>query len=279
MSEVGVVPLRGTLHVPPGARDVVVLVHGLGGSASSAYLARAARAASAVGMASLRMSQRGADGDGADLYHAGLGSDLQVVVDHPALAPFERIFLLGYSLGGHIVLRAATGDIDTPRLARVAAICAPLDLARAQAGIDAPSAAIYRKVVLRKLRAAYEVIVARHPTFPGDPEAVRTTTTLRGFDAASVVPRFGFASVADYYERASVGPRLHRLRTPALLVAVRDDPMVPAASIRTWAAEAGDLELKWLTRGGHVHVPAKVDLGWGPPRSLESQVIDWLRAV
>lgn len=278
-SSLGPVPLRGFLHVPDGAREVVVLLHGLAGTASSTYLARAARAAAGAGVASLRLSLRGADGDGTDLYHAGLGSDLQAVVDHPALAGFERIFLWGYSLGGHIALRAATGDIVEPRLARVASVCSPLDLARAQQGIDAPAAAIYRRVILRKLRAAYAVVAARHPDLPGDPEGVRTTTTLRGFDAASVVPRFGFDSVDDYYRRASVGPRLGRLSVPALLVAVRDDPMVPAASIDPSARGVSGVELRWLGRGGHVHVPAKVDLGLGTPRSLESQVMDWLRST
>lgn len=281
----GRVLLRGALHVPQGARDLVVLIHGLGGCASSSYLLRAAAVAARSGVASLRLSLRGAEGDGADLYHAGLASDLHVVLDSPALAGFERLYLLGYSLGGHLALAAASGEVTQPRLARVAAVCSPLDLALAQRGIDAPWAVLYRRNILRRLRVLHGAVAARHPDLPGDPQAVQDARTLRDFDAAAVVPRFGFAGVAEYYRQASVCHRLGHLQVPALLVAVREDPMIPAACIEACAAAAPGLTLAWLARGGHVHVPARVDLGWGAgtdpgalgPASLEMQLLAWLR--
>jgi predicted alpha/beta-fold hydrolase len=62
----GDVRLSGRLHVPLGAREAVVLVHGLGGSTESDYLRAAAAAAESAGIASLRLSLRGADRRGED---------------------------------------------------------------------------------------------------------------------------------------------------------------------------------------------------------------------
>jgi predicted alpha/beta-fold hydrolase len=47
----------------------------------------------------------------------------------------------------------------------------------------------------------------------------------------TVVLRFDFRSASDYYDRESVAPGLHRVRTPSLVVAARHDPIVPAESI------------------------------------------------
>src|SRR5204863_9957312 len=87
----GDVRLTGVLHVPEGAREAVVLVHGLGGSADSDYLRIAAAAAARTGMASLRLSLRGADGLGEDYYHAGLIDDLTAALRCSDLARFERL--------------------------------------------------------------------------------------------------------------------------------------------------------------------------------------------
>ena len=269
----GPVTLSGRLSVPDDAQDLVVLVHGLGGTSSSDYVVRAAAAAHRIGTASLRVSLRGADGNGDDLYHAGLDRDLTWLLARPSLAHFDRLGLIGFSLGGHVALRAVCADRVDPRMVGVAAVCSPLDLAAAQAGIDRPSAAIYRFYILRRLRALHARVKERHPDLPGDGEAVAAARTLRDFDAAAVVPRFGFADVDDYYTRASVGPRLGSLAVPALVVAVREDPMVRRDSIERW----GDaLDLRWLERGGHVHVPPRVDLGLGAPAPLEEQLLHWL---
>ena len=53
-----------------------MIVHGLGGSATSYYARKAALAAAHAELDSLRLNLRGADRGGADYYHAGLTEDL-----------------------------------------------------------------------------------------------------------------------------------------------------------------------------------------------------------
>ena len=112
---------------------LVILVHGLGGSADSPYLLRASRVASELGIDTLRLNLRGADPEAGDFYHGGLTAELHAAVKDRAAAGYERIAVLGYSMGGHVVLRFAA-EVEEPRVAAVAAVCAPLQLGTVSAG-------------------------------------------------------------------------------------------------------------------------------------------------
>lgn len=274
---VGPVRLSGLLHEPAGAHALLVVVHGLGGSASSHYAVRAARAAEAAALACLCLSLRGADGSGEDFYNAGLIEDLRATAESPEARRYENLLILGYSLGGHLALRYAVEQPD-PRVRAVAAVCAPLDLNLSQRAIDRPGLALYRHYLLGNLRRLMAAVEARR-ALPVPLSVLRTVRTLREWDRQTVVPRFGFASPEDYYTRMSVGPHLARLRMPALLVAAEADPMVPPATLRpSLAADHPNLTVQWASRGGHVGFPAGLDLGFAKAPGLERQLLAWLQA-
>lgn len=270
----GRIRLNGLLCEPRGARALLVAVHGLGGSATSAYMQRAARAAEAAGLATLCLSLRGADGSGEDVYNAALTDDLRAAVASSKAMRYEEMFALGFSLGGHLVLRFATERPD-PRVRAVAAVCAPLDLNACRAEIDRPTRGVYRRYILARLRRIARVVDGRGRLATPVRE-LRTVRTICEWDRLVVVPRFGFADPEDYYDRSSVGPHLGRLAVPALLVASEHDPMVPAATLRPWLAEAQRLDVRWVPRGGHLGFPPRLDIGEAGERGIDNQVVAWL---
>jgi predicted alpha/beta-fold hydrolase len=281
----GEIALRGVFRDVPGSDAAVIVVHGLGGTTQTHYCVAAARAAEALGLSCLRLALRGAERDGEDFYHAGLFADVDAAVASPELARFARLYVLGFSLGGHVTLRfafqraAERGEpARDPRVRGVAAICAPLDLERGAQHIDSVQGLVYRQHVLSGLKAMYAAMAARRavPTPLAEVLAVRT---IRRWDALTVVPRHGFGSVDDYYAEASAGPSLRRLELPALLVQHAQDPMVPAWTYRDHLEHARGrvpLEVKWLPAGGHVGYPSGVDLGESGPRGVEAQALSWL---
>jgi predicted alpha/beta-fold hydrolase len=271
----GSVHVTGELHLPPGARGLVLVVHGLGGSSDSLYVSSVLPAAAALGLACLRLNLRGADGSGEDFYHAALTADLHAALASPMLAGFSDIYVLGYSLGGHLTLCFAAEPRDA-RVRAVAAVCSPIDLARSAWAIDQPGRAPYRHYVLRKLKGCYAQVARRRP-LPTPVESVLSVRTIRQWDSCAIVPRYGFASTDDYYARASVAPRLRELGIAALLVNTEHDPMIPAATVRP-ALVGGTprLDVRWLRAGGHVGFPYDVDLGEKAPRGLEPQILHWL---
>lgn len=279
--------LEATGYLTPGdPRALLVMIPGLGGSAESLYLRRAALAASARGLSILRLNLRGADRRGGDFYHAGLTDDLHQVLASPSLAGFERIWVLGFSVGGHVVLKLGT-EVQDPRVRAVAGICSPLDLDATVTDFDKPGFThVYRRHVFNGLFEHYREVAKRRPP-PTPIEQVLAAQTLRAIDSMIVVPRFGFDSAEHYYAEMSVGPRLDQLKVPALLVATEEDPMVSARSIRSGLARGGhhDLRVAWSDLGGHVGFPsaAKLDLAGGARASqvdqpVDAQVVDWLAA-
>ena len=308
---VGPVRLSGRLHRGAATADgaesdeLVVLLHGLGGTIDSHYMPRGALAAEAAGLACLLLNLRGADYSGEDFYHAGLTADVHAALASPALRAYRRIYVLGYSMGGHLALRFAT-EAGDPRVARVAAVCAPLDLGRSQAAIDGPNRWLYRRYLLANLARLYATVAARRP-LPVPVAEVARLRTIREFDERVVAPRHGFAGADDYYARASVAPRLGQLRVPALLVNSLGDPMVAAhAVLPVLARPAPRLAVRWVAEGGHVGFPRGVELGLDAggngggngggeagagrsgdggarpggaagPRTIDAQVIAWLR--
>jgi predicted alpha/beta-fold hydrolase len=267
----GDVQVRAHIDEVPGADALVVVVHGLGGSASSPYCVRAAAAIVAAGATCVRVDLRGADGSGEDVYHAGLCSDLDAVVRAIAAPEVRRVYALGFSLGGHVALRwgVAPGE---PRLRAVAAVCAPLDLALGCASIDRPAAWAYRVHVLRGLKGMYREVARRRAVKTPVADVARVRT-VRQWDERVVVVRHGFADVDAYYASQSVAPRLRALAVPSLWLGARDDPMVTESAVApALDAAASALEVAWLP-GGHVGFPPATRFGGEP---IERGLAAWL---
>lgn len=270
--------LRGLFRDVPGSDAAVVIVHGLGGTTTTHYCGSAARAAESLGVACLRLALRGAPCDGEDLYHAGLSADVEAAIASPELSRFSRLFVLGFSLGGHITLRyALEGAKDHDRRVRaVAAVCAPLDLELGARHIDSPATYVYRRHVLDGLKAMYRALAERGRV-PTPLSRVLAVRSLREWDELTIVPRYGFASARHYYAEMSVGPLLHRLALPALLVQLPQDPMVPPWTYRAHLTRAlPKLEQRSIRTGGHVGYPANTSLGESGPLGVEAQVLSWL---
>lgn len=273
--DVGRVRLSGQLHPAP-SDTLLVVVHGLGGDVGSHYVQDATSAGDTAGVAVLRIHLRGADRTGEDLYHAGMSHDIHAVLASSTLRSYSRIVLLGYSLGGHIVLRTATEKKLDPRVIAVAAVCPPLDLRRGVVAIDAPERYVYRRHILASIKEVY-ASVTRRRTMHLPLSEVRRIQTLREWDERVIAPRFGFRGADHYYEEASVCSRLDNLAVPALLIAARHDPMVPETTVAPALESAvPKLDVRWIERGGHVGFPRNVDIGESTAGLLEPQVVAWL---
>ncbi|HEY6968413.1 MAG TPA: alpha/beta fold hydrolase, partial [Candidatus Angelobacter sp.] len=213
-------------------------------------------------------------GSGEDIFHGGLTEDIRAALSAPVLARYRRVQLFGFSVGGHLALKAALDAVDS-RLTAVAAICSPLDLDQATIAFDHPSAYFYRRYIFAALNRLYDRAAARH-RFLTPARIVRKARYCRERDAVTVVPRFGFRNPEDYYQRESVANRIHQLATPALLVAASYDPIIPARTLRPAISNASHaLSVRWVDHGGHVRFPLHLDLGFGGQPGLAPQVLQW----
>jgi predicted alpha/beta-fold hydrolase len=271
----GSITLRGVLRERADSDACLLVVHGLGGSPDAFYCVRAAQAAEDAGVSCLRLSLRGADRSGEDFYHAGLVADLEAAVASDALARYKRLYLLGYSLGGHVTLRYALSPSD-PRVRAVATVCAPLDLELGARAIDRRRAFLYRRHVLAGLNEIYAAVAERRPV-PTPAAEARAADSIRHWDSLTVVPRYGFGTAERYYTEMSVGPHLRELAVPALYLASEADPMVPPWTYSLHLEHAPSrLHVERVASGGHVGFPTGVRVAGGSAATIEKHAVRWL---
>ena len=120
------------LAAAPHACQTVVLVHGLEGSSESHYMHGIAAKAYRAGFNVIRMNQRTCGGTEhltPTLYNTGLSQDYRAIVQELARVDgLNRIWLVGYSMGGNLVLKAA-GEAGSSEaaLAGAIAVCPTID--------------------------------------------------------------------------------------------------------------------------------------------------------
>jgi uncharacterized protein len=280
----GVVPIRGIFHQQDSPKKrLVILLHGIASSPKAGYIRTMARTLFSAGHDVLRLALRGALSTGSDHYHAGQTEDLHAVLADPRIARYDEIFIIGYSLGGQIATRFSLLT-DDPRLRGVAAICAPISMKSSQVALDARAMAPYRYAILWELKQKYRRL-AREGERVGRPmktsiDAVNAVRTFYQWDETVVCPRYGFASVEDYYDTVSVGPQLKELKIPALFIFSEFDPLVPYDPLRPYLKDLNPTtHVKVLNQGGHLGFSSNLQLGYGRRTGLCQQVTAWMNLV
>ncbi len=247
------------------AKVLVLLVHGLEGSAQSTYVKGVCEKSLSLGFSVCRLNLRNC-GDSLHLaqglYNAGMSADAIAVAKHlKEQFGFEQIFLCGFSLGGNIVLkaageegkdRAASSTAEEKVIDGVCAVCPPVDLHQCIDAIERRGNRLYEHGFLGSLK---EKIRAKNRLFPGrfDIEQLRSISSLRAFDNTYTAADAGYDSADAYYHGASALRVMPYIQVPALVVAAADDPLVPIESFRGQELAANaNVKLVTPEKGGHV---------------------------
>ena len=244
---------------PPGAPRLLVL-HGLEGTIRSHYARGILSRATAAGWAADLLIFRGC-GDEPNraprFYHSGETGDLEFVVGRiSAEHPGSPLFMVGYSLGGNVLLKwlGESGTRHPGRVRAAAAVSVPYDLEAGALYIGHGFSRIYERHFLHTLKRK---AIAKLDRFPGlfDADALRRVTSIVGFDEVVTAPIHGFADAHDYYRRSSALQFLPEVSVPTMLLSAFDDPFLPPAILREAAAVAGrnpSLRTEFSAHGGHV---------------------------
>jgi uncharacterized protein len=209
----------------------LLIVHGLEGSSESQYVVGTTAKALAAGMNVVRMNVRNCGGTeslGPTLYHSGLSTDVGAVAS--ALLSQEhlpRLALLGFSMGGNLILKMAGewGREAPPQLRAVCAVSPAVDLAPSAAALHRPTNWIYEQYFLWSLRRHMRRKARLYPS-RYELRRLRRVWTLRQFDDRITAYYCGFAGADDYYARASAARVVERIAVPALLIHSSDDPFI-----------------------------------------------------
>lgn len=265
----------------PAARLAVVLVHGLEGSSDSQYIKGLAARAWAAGCNVIRMNMRNC-GDTDELtptlYHSALSGDVGAVIKHfTELHNLQRVALIGYSMGGNLVLKLAGEWGTEPPLCAVAAVCPAIDLAAGSDALHEPVNRLYERRFLRGLMARFRRKAALFPAIYST-EGLGAIRSLRDFDNKIVARYCGFRDADDYYYRAASARVVDRIAVPTLILRALDDPFIRLIpETRSSLLANSNITLIETDYGGHcayLSGDAGDDIHWA-----EATVIRYLQHV
>jgi len=258
-----------------------LLVHGLAGCHQSRYLVRMTAKLNARGLRVFRLDLRGCGAGrnrASQPYHAGRWEDIDAAVRKThAITGAAPLGLCGFSLGGSLVLRWLGETAVTPeaRVLRALAVSPPVDLLAASESIARAANGFYDRYFARTL---YEQVRGSTQWNSASPLARRggAPARLLEFDDLYTAPLCGFESAERYYRTQCAALVADRIRTPTLVLAAEDDPLIPVDSLRRLPSSTL-LRLHVEPRGGHLGFVAgrtsDADRHW-----LDWRVVDWLTA-
>ena len=237
----------------PGDR-IVLLLHGLSGCYLSAYMSRLATMLQEEGYLVLRMNLR-SSGPGISLarnsYHSGRSDDCLAVLKYfKEMFPSSGIHLMGFSLGGNIILKLA-GELGTELASYcdgLVSVSPPIDLVLSSHKISQPENRFYDQYFVKRL---VKHVATMEECFPDLPKTeFPSTMTLRLFDELYTAKRNGFRDAADYYAQSSAGPLLKHIKVKTLLVTAKDDPIVDYKPFLSHKYSSS-VQLALTDHGGH----------------------------
>jgi len=256
----------------------VVMVHGLCGSHQSPYLIRLVKKLSPKGIRTVRINLRGC-GSGRGLarhiYHGGRSDDLFEVLkvlkkEHPE----SPMVILGFSLGGNLVLKLA-GELNRmgpEYLKGLIAISPPVDLYSSIRMIGDPTNAMYERYFYKLLR---EEVMYRQRIFKDLPKVhLPKDLKIYEFDQLYLAPTCGFKDAMDYYDKCSAINVVENIVIPAKILFAEDDPIIESSSLDSCHLPS-QVQVYKTKKGGHMGYlsspTSESGMYW-----LDGVLVDWI---
>ena len=254
-------------------RPTVIIVHGLEGSSHSQYVVGNANKLWRAGCNVIRMNMRNCGGHDYEmarltptLYHSGMSSDVDHVMRFFLEAEqLTSISLIGYSMGGNLVLKLA-GDLgaDAPPQLRCAIGVSPaVDLDSSATALHEWQNRLYERKFLRALLRRFRRKAVLFPR-AFDPQRATGIASLRDFDDCITALYSGFRSASDYYYKAAAARVLDRIAIPTLILHACDDPFIRfTPETRASISSNSHITLLETEHGGHCAFLATPDPATG----------------
>lgn len=237
---------------------IVIICHGLEGKAESAYVKGMAKIFAQNDWSVCAYNYRGCSGEPNKqirAYHSGATDDLELVIQTVLGKKFTEIVLVGFSLGGNLVLKytGENGSNIHTAIKKTVALSTPVHLESSSEVLQQPHNWIYMQrfsLKLRKKVKEKEVLLVQAGF---DVEALLRAKSFDVFDELFTAKAHGFSSRIDYYTKCSSLQFLENIAIPTLLINAKDDPFLsPECFPESIAANHKQFYLEMPKHGGHV---------------------------
>ncbi|NMH65337.1 hydrolase [Shewanella salipaludis] len=267
---------------PSQGRPILVIIHGLEGSAQSHYARRLLQACAALQLCALVHHHRSCSGEPNRLgrsYHSGDTADLAFNLARlKARFPDSPLYAVGYSLGGNVLAKYQGETHSASLLTRAVVVSAPLQLAACAKRLEKGFSKLYQGYLIKQLQQKLRAKLADPKLSNSMPVAdtqVDELSSFYRFDDKVTAPLHGFSGADDYYQRASGMAFLANIASPTLIIHARDDPFMTEAVIPSRHQLSAAVEYELHHHGGHVGF-IQGGSPWKPRFYLEGRIMQFL---
>ena len=262
---------------------LVIIINGLEGSSDSTYAKGFVNALEAENTDVCVLNMRGCSGEVNKLYssyHSGKTEDLDFILQHiNDNYNYTRIHLVGFSIGGNVVMKFLGEQHTTTDLIHSAVgVSVPCDLAATAANLTRFSNKAYLNRLLKSLKSKLIVKFNRSENFPLTLEQINSFNDFLVLDEIYTAPAHGFKSVKEYWHINSSISFIKDIKPPFLLINALDDPFLSRESFPYDPARQNKNFLFETPRyGGHVgfyRFGAKLNPMWHECRIISFLGID-----
>ncbi len=258
-----------------GNSKIVILSHGLEGHSDKYYMRSMASHFHHLHWDSLSWNCRSCSEQinlTPKLYHHGATEDLADVIQHVVSKGYQQIALIGFSLGGSLVVKylGENSYKTPPEICCGIAYSIPCQLGSCARKMSDPSNKFYLNRFLKKLK---DKVRRKATQFPDlfTLEGIDSISDFPSFDARFTAPLYDFSTVDEFYTYASAGNYIDDIKTPTLLINSLNDPMFPEDCYPYHQAkDHPNFHLETPKYGGHIGYwwPGK-KISWAEKRALE----------
>ncbi len=239
-----------------GHDRVAILCHGLEGCSQTHYMRGMAKHLVENNWDVVCMNFRGCSGDPNRLrrsYHSGDTDDLRYVISYlEKIKNYTQISLLGFSLGGNLILKYLGENEIYPNITKAVAISVPCDLKGSAYKLTELQNKIYMrrfiKFLIQKIRLKNRILKTNF-----NEQSYSQMKTFAEFDDAYTAPEHGFKNAEDYWRQCSCRQFIPNIKIPTLLINSVDDPFLSESCYPISEAEDNKyFYLEMPKQGGHM---------------------------
>lgn len=256
------------------SQKVIILLHGLEGSAQRPYITGPAKLFNQNGIDACAVNFRSCSGETNRLYrsyHSGATEDLEAVISHVlSKDKYKDIYIKGISLGANLALKYAGERDEIPtELKAIIAVSTPCDLKGSCGELLSLKNKHYAIRFLDHLKKKLK------PKLEQFPENITLADfnkikSLIDFDHIYTAKAHGFKDAYDYYAQASCLQFLPNVKVPSLIINALNDSFLSHGCYPVKEAKHNpDLFLEMPKYGGHVGFIDKGNIYYNEHRALE----------
>ncbi len=240
-----------------GSKKLLLSMHGLAGNAQRPYMLGMAKIFTDNEWDTAGINFRSCSGEINRLYrsyNAGATEDLEAILNHIIKKEkYEEIALLGFSLGGNLLLKYLGENKNIPSEVKAAvAISVPCDLGASLEELNKRRNFFYSTRFQKNLK---KQLYQRQLAFPDklEKQQIASCNSLSAIDELYTSRAHGYQSAAHYYEQCSCLKFLKDIKTPTLLINAKNDSFLSPNSYPQEIATTSEyFYFETPQHGGHV---------------------------